>query len=117
MYMGMYDRLENYVEQKTFKIHFFCTNKSNILCVDLQTPFQLFWTLRVQWEHENSRSLLGAKIGFQNQLSEAFMKDSCYFCLYELENDLEQKIFKIQFFGTDKSNILFKDLKTHFQQF
>ena len=36
--------------------------------------------------------VVGAKIGFQKHFNGAFMKDSCYFCLCELENVLERKI-------------------------
>ena len=50
--------------EKNLKIQFSRTDRSNMPCTSLRTPFQLSKTLRTHLKRENSLSLVGAKIGF-----------------------------------------------------
>ena len=49
---------------KIFKIEFSGTDRFNMPCRSLKTPFPLFRSARACSECENSLTLVGAKIGF-----------------------------------------------------
>ena len=59
---------ENCLWRKKLKIQFSRTDRSNMACTSLKTPFQLSKSLRTPLKHENSLTLVGAKIGFTNPL-------------------------------------------------
>ena len=72
-YMRLY-KLQNDLTQKSFKIQFCGPNSSNMACRSLKTPFQLFKSLRMNSQHENSLTLVGANIGF-TQFCKLYVKD------------------------------------------
>ena len=71
--------LETALRQKIFEISFSRPDESNFFCRDSRTPLELFHTLRACFKHENSRSLVGARIRSQIGSVKQIRKDLCYF--------------------------------------